>query len=192
MSSQPVIEIVPHISDTIREWLDEMQPGWSAKYSAVFEDVGADDLVDLFDLSDEGIGRIIMEIEATGITRVDLRKLRDSLDGVRNPGLALNKKLNAALSHEAELTELTSRDPVLKKAIEKQKNSQRQFAAFLSHHKAGAAMEARYVHNELERILGASVFLDSDDLRDLRQLMEHVRASDVLVVMQSARIFERP
>ena len=35
-------------------------------------------------------------------------------------------------------------------------------------------------------------FLDSDDLRDLRQLLVSVRNSDVLVILQSADILSRP
>ena len=53
------------------------------------------------------------------------------------------------------------------------------YAAFVSHYKLESAMEARYVQNELEQKLGRQVFLDSDDLRDLRQLQEHVRQSEV-------------
>lgn len=36
------------------------------------------------------------------------------------------------------------------------------------------------------------VFLDSDDLKDLRSLIEHVRQSDVLVLIQTAHVLERP
>ena len=47
------------------------------------------------------------------------------------------------------------------------------YSAFISHFKAEAAMEARYLQNELEAALpGRRVFLDSDDLHDLRLLKE--------------------
>ena len=36
------------------------------------------------------------------------------------------------------------------------------------------------------------VFLDSDDLQDLRLLLEHVRSSDVLVLLQTRSVLERP
>ena len=64
--------------------------------------------------------------------------------------------------------------------------------AFLSHHKLACAMEARFLKTELERVLGAEVFLDSDDLKDLRKLGEHVVDSDVLVLLQSAEVLLRP
>jgi len=40
--------------------------------------------------------------------------------------------------------------------------------------------------------LGGKAFLDSDDLRDLRELQESVRDSEVLVVLQSASVLRRP
>jgi hypothetical protein len=43
---------------------------------------------------------------------------------------------------------------------------------------------------KLTVMLGTDVFLDSDDLRDLRGLLDHVRNSDVLVVIQSAEVLE--
>ena len=74
-----------------------------------------------------------------------------------------------------------------------QKPTKRRFAAFLSHCKADAAMEARYLQGELERGLpGRSVFLDSDNLRDLTQLQQHVRDSDCLLLLQSSNVLTRP
>ena len=45
---------------------------------------------------------------------------------------------------------------------------------------------------KLEAELGKEVFLDSDDLKDLRLLLDHVRESDALVVLQSAELLHRP
>ena len=36
------------------------------------------------------------------------------------------------------------------------------------------------------------VFLDSDDLKDLSQLQQHVRHSDVFVLLQTKHVLERP
>jgi len=70
------------------------------------------------------------------------------------------------------------------------------FAAFISHAKADAALEARFLKEELQARLdgrhGRNVFLDSDHLRNLRSLEQHVRDSDVLVVVQSANFLTRP
>ena len=53
-------------------------------------------------------------------------------------------------------------------------------------------MEARHCASELEQMIGAPVFLDSDDLTDLRELLEQVRESDVLLFFQSRSVLERP
>jgi AhpD family alkylhydroperoxidase len=66
------------------------------------------------------------------------------------------------------------------------------YAAFVSHMKAEAAMEARFVQTWLQEKLGAPVFLDSDDLRDLTKLTQHVRDSAVLVLIQSKQVLTRP
>ena len=53
-------------------------------------------------------------------------------------------------------------------------------------------MEARFIQTQLEARCGRSVFLDSDDLRYLRDLPTHVGSSDVLVVLQSKTLLSRP
>jgi len=66
------------------------------------------------------------------------------------------------------------------------------YTAFLSHVKFEAAAEARWLQRELEPLLGRSVFLDSDDLRDLTALTKHVRESGCLLLLQSSRVLLRP
>merc|ERR1712139_27181 len=53
-------------------------------------------------------------------------------------------------------------------------------------------MDARFVKDKLEQMLGTKVFLDSDNLQDLRLLLDHVRQSDVLVLFQTAEVLQRP
>ena len=65
-------------------------------------------------------------------------------------------------------------------------------AAFLSHFKRECAMEARYFQSNLADLLGCDVFLDSDDLTDLRKLLQHVKESDVLLLFQTKGLFTRP
>ena len=68
----------------------------------------------------------------------------------------------------------------------------KKWAAFLSHYKTEAAMEARFLQTELEVLLGRKCFLDSDDLRDLRLLQQSVRQSDCLILVQSKSVLSRP
>ena len=72
--------------------------------------------------------------------------------------------------------------------------SEKSFAAFLSHYKLECGTEARLVHEKLKPLLGAGqeVFLDSDDLQDLRRLLEHVKDSKVIVLLQSKNVLTRP
>eukprot|EP00966_Prymnesium_polylepis_P169986 3929496-Prymnesium_polylepis.1 len=68
------------------------------------------------------------------------------------------------------------------------------YAAFLSHFKREAATEARLCQYELEKLLGVpgKVFIDSDNLKDLRKLQDHVRESDVLVLLLTENFLTRP
>ena len=68
----------------------------------------------------------------------------------------------------------------------------RQFKAFISHMKHEAAMEARFVQSEMESLTGKRCFLDSDDLKDLNHLTDHVLKSEVLVLIQSRSVLHRP
>ena len=66
------------------------------------------------------------------------------------------------------------------------------YAAFVSHYKEEAAMEARFLQMELEKHTGSRVFLDSDDLRSLQKLSDPVRQSKVLILVQTKSVLTRP
>ena len=74
------------------------------------------------------------------------------------------------------------------------------FAAFLSHYKLECGTEARLVQVQLKPILEKNpieggtqeVFLDSDDLSDLRNLLQHVMQTQALVLLQSKGVLTRP
>ena len=63
------------------------------------------------------------------------------------------------------------------------------YLAFISHMKAEAAMEARFLQIELEALhKDDCVFLDSDDLRDLSKLIHHVQQSRCLVLVAKTNL----
>ena len=74
------------------------------------------------------------------------------------------------------------------------------FAAFLSHFKLECGTEARLVQLQLKPIIEKNpiegskpdIFLDSDDLSDLRNLLEYVVNTKVLVLLQSKGVLTRP
>ena len=74
------------------------------------------------------------------------------------------------------------------------------FAGFLSHYKLECGTEARLVQQNLRPIIeknptecsSTEIFLDSDDLSDLRNLLQHVKDSQSLVLLQSKGVLTRP
>ena len=64
------------------------------------------------------------------------------------------------------------------------------YASFLSHQKAEGATTARYLHDRLQLICGVDSFLDSSDLGDLRELMKHLRQSEVLVFIATKSVLQ--
>ena len=74
------------------------------------------------------------------------------------------------------------------------------YAGFLSHFKFECGTEARLVQQNLKPIIEQNplaestneIFLDSDDLSDLRNLLEYVKDTKVLVLLQSKRVLQRP
>jgi hypothetical protein len=72
--------------------------------------------------------------------------------------------------------------------------SKKRYVAFLSHYKTECAMEARFLNDALGRALGGEdkLFLDSDNLKDLRKLLDEVRDSDCLLLIQSSGLLSRP
>lgn len=69
----------------------------------------------------------------------------------------------------------------------------KEYVSFVSHFKMEAATDARLLQMELEKILQRKVFLDSDDLKDLTQLSQHVTNDcECLLLVQSSGVLTRP
>ena len=67
------------------------------------------------------------------------------------------------------------------------------YVCFLSHFKAEAAAEARYLKDALDRMTACHVYLDSSTLADLRELFASgVDVSEVLVLMLTPGLLTRP
>jgi hypothetical protein len=74
-------------------------------------------------------------------------------------------------------------------------HKRKSFSLFLSHFKQECGTEARLVQGLLQPMLESDnnhVFLDSDELQDLRHLLDHVKASRVVVLLQSKSVLTRP
>ena len=69
----------------------------------------------------------------------------------------------------------------------------KRYAAFLSHKKAEAAAEARYLNDMLQLLLSTDIFLDSSNLGDLRALYEDGLAqAECVVLIASASVLHSP
>ena len=82
-------------------------------------------------------------------------------------------------------------DTVLSALTQKRKK----YAAFLTHHKRDAAAIAGALRNDVCAKLDLDpsyIFLDSENLRDLRGLRDAVRSTLVLVVLLTKDVFTRP
>ena len=72
-------------------------------------------------------------------------------------------------------------------------SSGRRFSCFLSHYKKEAGSDARYLHDILTTVLGHEVFLDSNNLSDLRHLFHNgVHISDCVVLLATKDVLTRP
>ena len=70
---------------------------------------------------------------------------------------------------------------------------EKSYACFLSHYKMEAASDARLLHNMLAKMLRYSVYLDSANLTDLRQLITNgVGDCDVMLMLGTKGLFSRP
>ena len=191
---------------SVREWLDEVKAGFAAKFATAFEHFGIEDQTDL------------SNVDAALATRI-FERLRGDCGGKELHVSVLSKALEQSgatgISSASALAVHSAQRP-----HDRELAAGKRFAAFISHHKRDAAMEARFLKERLEapNALGLPVFLDSDELHDLRTLLDHVRrptflspsllislspsllpddtwqvrASEVLLLVQSSDVLLRP
>mmetsp|Transcript_43695 Transcript_43695/g.106826 ORF Transcript_43695/g.106826 Transcript_43695/m.106826 type:complete len:375 (+) Transcript_43695:139-1263(+) len=78
--------------------------------------------------------------------------------------------------------------------LDSQSTRRHEYFAFLSHYKQEAAMDARYLKEKMEQEVGGgeTMFLDSDNLKDLRVLIANVKKSKTLVLIQTQKVLSRP
>ena len=124
------------------------------------------------------------------------RLTRSSLESVVEGGSPMKRASRKALlanrAAKAFAEKGQERQKRTSAANRMQRASREGFCAFVSHMKAEAAMEARFLQIELERETEEMVFLDSDDLRNLKSLVQHVKASRALLLLQTRKVLTRP
>ena len=177
--------------ETIRDMLDGLKPGWGAKFAGAFEEIGIEDIVDLSFLTDDMKKELEGELKGVGAKTMHIHRILGAVAELSAAPSKLKEKLDGAKKADEELAQVLTLPAVAEAKAWRAKSAKR-YAAFLSHHKQACAMEARFIKGELERLLSTTIFLDSDNLRDLRTLLDDVRDSDVLVLLQSSDVLNRP
>ena len=164
-------------STSIPAWLDAVKAGYGDKYSACFDDLGIDDVADI----SENLGKAAMlaaleeGLCKAGAKMVHIANIKSAIAKVAMPhrpeAPVSSKQASPNKQHsgrtlqgggDCAMIEWTKRD------------SGKRFACFLSHHKASCAMEARFLKDKLSDLIQKECFLDSDNLRNLRELLDSV------------------
>ena len=150
-------------NDDIRAWLDGIKQGWAARFASAFEAVGVEDACDLVGLSDDVAAELMKELSAHGAKALHVQRINDAiiattrearatrtrLEGLAGAGGDGSPKRRSSLGMtlESDFRRSGREDDVAPAAHEKK------FLAFLSHHKSSCAMEARFIKEELERMV---------------------------------------
>ena len=93
------------MSGSVREWLDLMKPGWSARFAAAFEELGIDDVIDLPEI--DASVKLLLEEELTsaGAKVLHVKKIMRMVDLHAGPVSAARAKLAAAQAVDAQLSQ---------------------------------------------------------------------------------------
>ena len=109
------------------------------------------DLIEFGDVSEPGNAvwaQLEKELSAAGAKMLHVRTIKSAIQAAIVPSLATHSKLRAAVVVEDDSLE------AIQRAKARHATSSKQFACFISHHKADCAMEARFMKDKLELMLG--------------------------------------
>ena len=183
---------------SISEWLDGIKAGFGGRFAVGLHDAGFEDLEDLKDQppTEKELRKCL---EPLGAKKPQLGRIMNALQDLVSPEPESARPAEPTAPMTAQsasageaATSASPHRPSADVVAAVRWPLQKTYACFLSHYKKEAATEARLCQMELEKLLGAPVFLDSDNLRDLRTLLNDVRESDVLVLLQTTNLLTRP
>ncbi len=182
---------------SLQEWVGEAV---HALIAESLDELGVEEVGDLLHLSEGDI------LELTG----KMKKVQASKFTEKIAMLSASTKgsIGESTLHRAEGTPLgrsasgssvgSPRGPIFELPLGSSLGrSGKRWTGFLSHYKDECASPARQMKTELTAELSklgtdAQVYLDSDDLRDLRRLLDAVKDSEVLVLLQTRHLLSRP
>ena len=174
---------------SLEDWLNGIKAGYGSKYGSFFEDLGVDDMDDLPDIASNSktMAKLEANLYEAGAKEVHVIKIQKALATLTNTAAPTKPQ-------PPDDPPPSSRSPRKPSLLENAPDPKR-FAAFLSHFKKECGTEARLVQQNLKPLLESGhdqIFLDSDDLQDLRLLLEHVKDSQAIVLLQSKSVLTRP
>ena len=106
----------------------------------------------------EEMSELDEKLAATGAGSFHMRQIRDAVARLRSESGAAAPATTAGVAMAADTSGALVPPPW---------QTQRRYAAFISHHQKESAMEARYLKEQLEGLLGGSqIFLDYDNLQE--------------------------
>jgi hypothetical protein len=203
-------------TSSVPEWLDNIGAGFGGKFSSCFEDIGVETVADVPKyIGDKEFVELTESLRTAGGKGVHIAKIEAAIADLKGTDGS------TMVPHRPNVPARSASNPRTNAHSSAPAPTGKRYACFLSHHKADCAMEARFLKNQLQDMLGAEVFLDSDgtfrpalfsqlarvftpltvfslvcrrlaDLRDLTGLLGHVRNSKALVLVQSASVLQRP
>ena len=153
--------------------------------------LGVDEVEDLLDLDDEDVVQLKGKLKKVQATQFDkkLVALAESPPPAPEPALEPPPSQTSSSGSSRSTVTLSFN---LQDTCQIGRSG-KSWCCFLSHYKEEAAAVARMVKTELsDKLPHGNVYLDSDDLRDLRKLLDAVKDSDVLVLMQTRHLLSRP
>ena len=181
----------PAEGQTLEAWLDSVHEGLSVA-APILWTMGVRNAKDLTALKVDNVHSISAEAikEPYSVTVIAANKLADALLGVARISQSTRKMYDEVHQEQKQNRHSSAHGSML---LPGGWPIKKKYSAFLSHYKVEAASDARYMKEVLERILKQPVFLDSDDLKDLRALVdEGICQSDVVVLLQTKGVLTRP
>ena len=93
------------MSGSVREWLDNIKSGWSARFAAAFEELGIEDVIDLPEI-DAAVRKLLEgELTSAGAKVLHVKKIMRMVDLHAGPVSAARAKLAAAQAVDAQLSQ---------------------------------------------------------------------------------------
>jgi hypothetical protein len=144
-------------NSSVPEWLDSIDAGYGSKFACCFEDIGVTNVADVPKyIGDKELVELTESLRNAGGKGVHIAKIEAAIADLKGTGGS------TMTPHRPNVPARSASNPRTNAHSSAPAPTGKRYVCFLSHHKADCAMEARFLKNQLQDLLGAEVFLDSD------------------------------